>query len=115
MKFALGIEENIVRKGDKRAMMALDRSPESFYPQMNYTFVPLVPTCDLRVGACFDPKGHHMNKIDKGLQGVLHTKVNALSLQVLEKKNFEVGLLCSYVPTCDPIVGSVLSPKESYE
>ena len=51
-------------------MMALDRSPESFPPQMNTTFfVPFVPTCDPRGGANFDPKGHHMNKIDKGLQG----------------------------------------------
>ena len=50
--------------------MALDRSPESFSPQMNSTFfVPFVATCDLRGGASFDPKGHHMNKIDKGLQG----------------------------------------------
>ena len=27
--------ENMVGKGDKRAMMALDRSPKSFSPQMN--------------------------------------------------------------------------------
>ena len=54
----------------KRAIMALDRSPESFSPQMNSIFfVPFVPTCDPRGGASFDPKGHHMNKIDNGLQG----------------------------------------------
>ena len=52
---------------NKRAMMALDRSPESFSLQMNST--PLVPTCDPQGGASFDPKGHHVNKIDKGLQG----------------------------------------------
>ena len=34
-----------------------------------YIFVPLVPTCDPRGGASFDPKGYHMNKIDKSLQG----------------------------------------------
>ena len=34
-----------------------------------YIFVPLVPTCDPQGGASFDPKGHHMNKIDKSLQG----------------------------------------------
>ena len=33
---------------------------------------------------------------------MLHTKTKALSLPVSEKKNFEVGLLCFYVPTCDP-------------
>ena len=41
---------------DKRAMMTLDHSP-------------LVPTCDPRGATSFDPKGHHMNEIDKGLQG----------------------------------------------
>ena len=46
-------------------MMALDRSPESFSPQMN---VPLVPTCDPPGAAIFDPKGHRMNEIDKGLE-----------------------------------------------
>ena len=51
-------------------MMALDRSLESFSPQNEfYIFGPLVPTCDPQGGASFDPKGHHMNKIDKGLQG----------------------------------------------
>ena len=34
-----------------------------------YIFVPLVPICDPRGGASFDLKGHHVNKIDKGLQG----------------------------------------------
>ena len=50
-------------------MMALDRSPEPFSPQMNSIFfVPFVPTCDPRGGASFDPKRHHINKIDKGPQ-----------------------------------------------
>ena len=54
---------------NKRAMMALDRFPESFSLQMKfYIFVPFVPTCDHQGGASFDPKGHHVNKIDKGLQ-----------------------------------------------
>ena len=44
--------------------MALDRSPEPFSPTDKfYIFVPLVPTCDPRGWASFDPKGHHMNKI----------------------------------------------------
>ena len=44
----------------------LDCSPESFSPtNVFYIFVPLVPTCDPQVEASFDPKGHHMNKIDK--------------------------------------------------
>ena len=51
-------------------MMTLDRSPELFSPTNEfYIYVPLVPTCNPRDGASFDPKGHHMNKIDKVLQG----------------------------------------------
>ena len=38
-KFFLGWVENIAGKEDKRAMMALDRSPEAFSPQMNSTFL----------------------------------------------------------------------------
>ena len=45
-----------------------------------------------------------MNKIDKGLQG------DATSLLVSEK-NFQVGFLCSYVPTCDPRAGVSFDPK----
>ena len=61
--------ENILGKQDKRAMMALERSPESFSPQMNSTSLFLwFPTCDPWGGDSFDSKGHHVNKIDKGLQ-----------------------------------------------
>ena len=96
--------------------MALDRSPESFSPQMNSTSLFLwFQLVTLGVGPVLIPR-HHMIKIDKGLQGyATYQKSKALSLQVSEKKNFEVGLLCSYVPTCNLVVGSVLTPKESYE
>ena len=55
-------------------MMALDYGPglltRVIFPTNEfYIFVPLVPTCDPLGGASFDPKGHQMNKIDKGLQG----------------------------------------------
>ena len=50
---------------NKRAMMALDCSPESFSPQMNSTSFYL---CFQLVIPSFDTKGHHTNKIDKGLQ-----------------------------------------------
>ena len=86
--------------------MALDRSPKSFYPQINSTSLFLwFQTCDPWGGDTFDSKGHHVNKIDKGLQG------DALSLPVSEQKNFYVGLLCSYVPTCDPRGGINFDPK----
>ena len=55
--------------------MAPGHSPESFSPQMNSTsfflwFQLVTNPPPPRGGASFDPKGHHMNKIDKGpLQG----------------------------------------------
>ena len=71
------------RNYNKRAMMALDPSPESFSPQMNFTSLFLgLPTCDPWGGVSFNSKGHHVNKIDKDLQG------DALSFPVSEKKNF---------------------------
>ena len=45
---------------------------------------------------------------------MLNTKINALILQVSEKKNFEVGFLCSYVPTCDPLVRASFVPHEHH-
>ena len=50
--------------------ITLSLSPESFTPQMNSTSLFLwFKLVTPRGGASFDPKGHHMNKIDKGLQG----------------------------------------------
>ena len=57
-----------------------------------------------------------MNKLGRGPQGDATYQIfKALRLQVLEKKNFEDGLLCSYVPTCDPRTWSILTPGASYE
>ena len=70
---------------------------------MNSTlFVPFVPTCDPHGGARFDLKGHHMNKIDKDLQGDANTKNLSSIPSSFRENNFGVSLLCSYVPTCDP-------------
>ena len=44
-------------------------------------------------------------KLTKVYKEMLHTKIKALSRPISEKKNFEVGLLRSYVPTYDPRVG----------
>ena len=56
------------------------------------------------------PRGIWM-KLRKVYKEMLHNKIKALSHPVSEKKNFEVGLLCSYVPTCDPRVGVSFDPK----
>ena len=93
--------------------MALDRSPESFFPTNElYIFVPLVPTCDPRSGASSDPKGHHMNNIDKGLQGdATYQKSKLYPFQFQRRRILKLVYLCSYVPTCDPRDGVSFDPK----
>ena len=52
-----------------------------------YIFVPLVPTCDPRGQASFDPKGHHMNKLTKVYKEMLHTKnLNSLPSSLREEE-----------------------------
>ena len=41
------------------------------------------------------------------------TNIKALCLAISEKKNFEMCHLCSYVPTCEPRGGQVLTPGAS--
>ena len=53
--------QSLANQFNKRAMMALNHSPESFSPTNKfYIFVPLVSNCDPQGGASFDPKGHNM-------------------------------------------------------
>ena len=94
--------------------MALDHSPESFSLQMNST--SLVPICDPWGGASFDPKGHHVNKIDKGQQG--DTTYQKSKLYLFQCQRRRILKLVVFVPMFQlvtPGVGSVLIPKESYE
>ena len=97
--------------------MALDRSPESFSPTNEfYIFVPLVPTCDPRDGASFDPKGHHMNKIDKSLQGdatYQNSKLYPFQFQI--RRILKLDFFGPMFQLVTPGVGSVLTRKESYE
>ena len=97
---------------DKRAMMALDRPPESFSPQMNYTslfllFQLVIPS--------FDPKGHHMNKIDKGLQGDATYQKSKLYPFQFQKRILKLVFFVPMFQLVTPRVVSVLTPKESYE
>ena len=56
-------------------MMALDRSPESFSPQMNSTFsITIVQTCDPRGGTSFDPRSFIWIELIKVHKAMLHTK-----------------------------------------
>ena len=50
----------------------------------------------------FWPHEHHMNKLGRGPQGDAKNQISKLYTPVSEEKNFEDGILCSYVPTCDP-------------
>ena len=81
--------------------MALDRSPDSFFPTNEfYIFVPLIPTFDPWDGASFDPKGHHVNKIEKGLKGDATYRKSKLYLFQFQRRR--ILKLVFYVPTCDP-------------
>ena len=84
-----------------------------FFPTNEfYIFVTFVPNCDPRGGASFDPNGHHMNKIHKGLQGdATYQKSKLYPFQFQRRRIFEVGLLCSYVPTYDPRDRISFDPK----
>ena len=99
---------------NKRAMMALDRY--IFPTNEFYIFVPLVPTCDPQGAASFDPKGHHVNKIDKGLQGDATYRKSKLYLFQFQRRR--ILKLVFFVPMFQlvtPGVGSVLTPRASYE
>ena len=93
--------------------MALDRSHESVSPQMNSTslflwFQLVIPS--------FDPKGHHMNKIDKGLQGdATYQKSKLYPFQFQRRRILKLVFLVPIFQLVTPRVGSVLNPKESYE
>ena len=92
--------------------MALDRSPESFSPQMDSTSVPLVPTCDPRGGASFDPTGHHMNKTNKGLQGdATYQKSKLYPFQFQRRRILKLVFFLPMFQLVTPGVGSVLTPR----
>ena len=93
-------------------MMALDHSPESFSPQMNSTslflwFQLVIPS--------FDPMGHHMNKIDKGLQGDATYQKSKLYPFQFQRRILKLVFFVPMFQLVTPRVGSVLTPKESYE
>ena len=59
---------------------------------------------------------HFMNKLGRGPQGDANiSNIKSLCHPVSEKKNFEDGLLCSYVQLVTPAAGPVLTQGASYE
>ena len=63
-----------------------------------YFFVPLVPTCDPWSGASFDPKGHYVNKIDKGLQGDAKYQISNIKALILSVSERRILKLVFFVP-----------------
>ena len=55
---------------------------------------------------------HFMNKLCRGPQGDATYQIsNLYAFKFQRKKNFEEGLLRSYVPTCDSWAGASFDPK----
>ena len=79
-------------------------------------FVPMFQLVTPWEWGKFWPQRNHMNKTDKGPQrDAKWQNIKALILPVSEKKNFEVGFLCFYIPLVTPGVGLILTPGASYE
>ena len=97
--------------------MALDHSPESFSPQMSSTslflwFHLLTPG----PGPVLIPMVHHMNKIDKGLQGdATYQKSNLYLFHFQRTRILKTVFFIPMFQLVTPGVGSILIPKESYE
>ena len=92
--------------------MALDRSPVSFSPKMDSTSVPLVPTSDPRGGASFGPTIHHMNKIDKGLQGdATYQKSMLYPFQFQRRRILKLVFFLPMFQLVTPGVGSLFTQR----
>ena len=77
-----------------------------------YIFVPLLQTCDSRVGASFDPKGHHMNKIDKGLQGdATYQKSKLYPFQFQRRRILKLVFFVPIFQIVTPCGGFSFDPK----
>ena len=77
-------------------------------------FCSHVQTCDPRGRASLTPGASYVQTWLRSTRRCCIPNIKTLQLPVSEKMNFENGLLCSYVPTCDPGVGPVLTPGASY-
>ena len=61
-----------------------------------------VQNCDPRGGASFDPRASYEQTWQRSTKRCYIPNIKALRLRVSERKNFEDGLQCSYVPTFYP-------------
>ena len=72
--------------------------------------VPMFQLVTPWAGPVLTPQ-HHMNKLGRGPQGDVNTKYQSSMPSSSEEKNFEDRILCSYVPTCDPMGVANLDPR----
>ena len=89
---------SLLDKVDKRAMMALDRSPESFSLQMNSTSLFLwFQLVTLGVGPVLIPRGIMWIKLTKVYKEMLHTEnLSSISSSLREEEFWSWSLfLCS--------------------
>ena len=93
--------------------MALDRSPESFSPKMDSTSLFLwFQLLTNGGGASFDPTGHHMNKIDKGLQGdATYQKSMLYPFQIQRRRILKLVFFLPMFQLVTPGVGSVFTQR----
>ena len=96
--------DNSQLKLDKRAMMALNRSPESLSPKSEFYLLYYYCSNLWPPGwGQFWPQEYHMNRTDIGPNIIVQGQmIKALLLLVSEKKNFKVFFLCSYVSNLWP-------------
>ena len=64
-----------------------------------------------RVWASFDPRGILWTNLVEVHKEMPHTKYQISTPSSFREKKFEDGLLCYYVPTCDPRGRSSLHPR----
>ena len=84
-------------------MMAVDRSPESFFPTNEfYIFVPLVPTCDPGVGPILTPGASSKQTLQRSTRRCYIPNMKALALTVSDKKIFKNFLQYLYVKSENP-------------
>ena len=77
----------------------------------SWSSLVLVPTCDPQGRASFDPMGIIWINLVEVYKEMLHKKYLSSRPSSFRKEEFEKGLLCSYIPTCDHQGGAgVMTP-----
>ena len=84
---------------------------EEFWSLFSFFLCSYVPTCDPQGGTSFDPTSITWTNLVQVDIEILNTKYQSSTPSISKEKNFEDGILCPYVPTCDPQGGANLDPR----